>query len=382
MLARNGWAAWERDRPTVVAFDTETTGLEYHDRAFCATVAWYSPSEDPLTGQPIGVEGHYFEFDRIDCREAVRRILSHAQVIVAHNAKFDLHKMEAQGWTIRDDQELHDTEAMMHLIDEHAKKGLKDLAVSVLGFSDLIDVPGKQKDPETGKQVDVVRRVPKSKWLIDKARDWAKKEHGLSSVKDVGYHLLPRGVVVPYAILDAEWTLNLARILHPQVTKFADLTELYEREMELTRGAIYDMERAGLAVDLGYVKAMILEYRKKCLAHEAEIEQIVGKPVRTGKIPDKERADWFNPSSSSPDARVFFAERGFERGSYDADALKTIDHPLARVLLQYRKDSKLLETYFVSLQKETGPDGVFHQSSRQHGTVSGRTSGGRERGDR
>jgi uncharacterized protein YprB with RNaseH-like and TPR domain len=76
-----GWRQWELDQPTVLAFDTETTGLEYHDRAFGASIAWVH--NDVITG-PV-VRGHWFEFDRIDCREAVRRILSRAEVVVAHN---------------------------------------------------------------------------------------------------------------------------------------------------------------------------------------------------------------------------------------------------------------------------------------------------------
>jgi DNA polymerase I-like protein with 3'-5' exonuclease and polymerase domains len=379
-LARSGWKAWERDRPKVVAFDTECTGLEFHDTAFCATIAWYSPSEDILTGQPIGIEGHYFEFERIDCREAVSTILGHADVVVAHNFKFDAHKLEAEGITIRPDQRVDDTEAMAHLDDEHRPKGLKALAVSVLGYNDVIQVPGKAKNPETGEQEDVLRDIPRSKWEIDKAREWAKKHHGLDSVKSVGYDLLPRGTVVPYAILDAEWTLQLAQILYPRITRYDDLLELYMQEILLSRTAIYDMERAGMGTRPDYVAEQIRVYRKKCLVHENTIEQIVAKPVRTGKIPLKERDSFFNPASND-EISAYFGERGFDRPAYDAEQLDTIDHPLAETLLLYRKDAKLLDGYFVALQRDTGPDGIFHPSLRQHGTVSGRTSAGAERGD-
>lgn len=387
-LARTGWLAWKRDMPTTIAFDTETTGLEYHDRAFCGTVAWRSPTEDLLRGQPIGVEGYYFEFERGSkeftdkSKGAFLTMLEHANVIVAHNAKFDLHKVEAAlGFRLRPDQVLHDTECMSHLDDEHRPKGLKELAVSVLGFDDLIDVPGKAKDKATGKMVDVIRRKPRSQVEIDKAREWAKKHNGLRSVKEVGYHLLPRGTVVPYAILDAEWTLNLAAKLWPRVNRYADLRELYDREMLLTRTAIYDMEKAGMGTRPDYVAEQIKAYRGKCLQHELGLEAIVGKPVKTGKIAPKERALYFNPSASSPDAGEFLTARGFARESYDAENLAGITHPLASALVAYRKDTKILDSYLIALQRGTGTDGIFHMSLRQHGTVSGRTSGGSERGD-
>ena len=389
-LAREGWAAWERDKPTVIAFDTETTGLAFHDTAFCVTVAW--KGDHLLT--PDGVAGFYFETERFDSREALRRIFAHATHLVAHNWKFDAHKVTQLGivedWSR---YEIHDTEGMAHLDDEHRPKGLKDLAVAVLGYEDTIEVPGTQKCPEcdgskagcdncTKGRVEVIRQEPRSEWEIKQAREWAKKQYGLASVKDVGYDLLPRGTVVPYAILDAEWTYRLAQILHPRILRYPDtLGALYEQEMLLSRGAMYSLEEAGIATRAEYTAEKVKEYRKRCLEHEAAIEAIVGKPVRTGKIPPKERADFFNPSSSSPDVGNWLTERGFGRDSYAEEVLKEIDHPLAQRLLAYRKDVKLLTGYFVALQKEVGPDGVFHPSIRQHGTVSGRTSAGAEKGD-
>ncbi len=374
-LAKTGWAQWLLDRPKIVAFDTETTGLEHHDRPFCATIAW--KHDDVVTGEQV--VGHYFEFDRIDCRQAACTILEQADVLVAHNAKFDLHKMAQVGYELRPHQELHDTEAMAHLDDEHRPKGLKALAVSVLGFDDVIDVPGKRRDPETGKQVECVRQVPRSKHDLDNARKWAKKHHGLDSVDAVGYDLLPRGVVVPYAVLDAVWTYDLASALYPRVSQYPDLLGLYEAEMELTRTAILEMESAGMAVRSDYVDEQVIAYRKRLLRHELAIEALVGKPVRTGKMTAKERPDFFNPASNDELAKYFRAA-GHDRESYDAEALETIAHPLAARLVEYRQDAKIMG-YFVQLQNATGPDGLVHPSLRQHGTVTGRTSSGKERGD-
>jgi DNA polymerase I-like protein with 3'-5' exonuclease and polymerase domains len=394
-LARECYQTWLADQPTTLAFDTETTGLEYHDDAFCGTFAWRRPDgtvfggylEWIVSGDVMDdVEAEAFTYQT---RDLSLRMLRHARVLVAHNAKFDLHRVErALGFRLADDQVLHDTECMAHLDDEHRPKGLKELAVSVLGFDDLMDVPGNEKnpdydpsDPESKKMRPVIRRKPKSEYLVDKAREAVKKQLGLRSVKDVGYHLLPRGIVTPYAILDAVWTLDLARILWPKVSQWEDLTALYWQEMMLTRTAIYDMEKSGLKVRMDYVGEQVKHYRKLALAHEAKIEQLVAKPVRTGKIDKKERHLFFNPSASSPDAAAFFEAHGLGRDNYDAEALGTIDHPLATTLLAYRKDIKILDGYFIALQKAVGADGIFHQSSRQHGTVSGRTSGGKERGD-
>jgi DNA polymerase I-like protein with 3'-5' exonuclease and polymerase domains len=401
-LAAEGYAAWQRDLPTVISFDTETTGLSFHDTPFCVTVAWRG---DHLLAED-DVAGFYFETDRevktpegdpIDTRAILTEIFDHAKVLVAHNIKFDMHRMDWLGcvgdWRQFD---MHDTEGMAHHIDEHQDKGLKDLAVAHLGWDDTMLVPATRKckfcNGEKGNlecgichgkgREEYEKPVPRSQWEIDKAREWAKKEHGLDSVKDVGYHLLPRGTVVPYAILDAEWTYRLAMMFQPIIAKYPDtLGQLYARELRLATGALYETERAGMGTDVAYVAKKIKEYRRRCIEHEQQIQLLVGKPVRRGKIPPKERADWFNPSASSPDVGDFLTAHGFPRDSYDAENLGGIQHPLAVRILEYRKDTKILESYFISLQKETGEDGIFHPSIRPFGTVTGRTSAGSERGD-
>lgn len=383
-LAHAAYEAWQRDRPEVLSFDTETTGLGYHDTPFCVSVAWRG---DHLLS-PDGVAGFYLETDRIDTRPILSEMFAHAKVLVAHNLKFDMHKVDKLGvvgdWRAYD---LHDTEGLSHLDDEHRPKGLKDLAVELLGFDDTILIPAKRfsgEYTEAGKKImeEYEKPIPKSEWEIRQAREWAKKKHGLDSVKDVGYHLLPRGTLVPYAILDAEWTYRLAMLLQPRIARYPDtLGKLYEREMRLVSGALYETERAGMATNVSYVAAKVKEYRMRCMKHEQAIQLLVGKPVRRGKIPAKERSEWFNPSASSPDVGEYLTAHGFPRASYDAPSLKGIPHPLAVRILEYRKDTKILESYFISLQKETGDDGIFHPSIRSFGTVTGRTSAGAERGD-
>ncbi len=389
-LAAEGWERWIMEKPTVLAFDSETTGLTYYDTPFCFTVAW-----PDIYG---AVEGHYFEVDRFDSRQMLQEMFAHAKVLVGHNLKFDMIRAQQAGivtdWSQYD---LHDTEGMSHLDDEHRPKGLKDLAVELLGFEDTMLVPATRKckpcdgvkgyDPDcrvctgTGRE-HYDKPVPRSKWEIDQAREWAKKQHGLASVKDVGYHLLPRGTVVPYAILDAEWTYSLARLLQPRIAAYPEtLGELYAREMRVVTEVLLPAEDAGMATRVDYVRDQVLAYRKVCIKHEQAIQQLVGKVVRRGKIPKKERAEFFNPSSSAPDVGEFLTAHGFARASYDAENLKGIEHPLAKVILEYRRDSKILESYFIALQNECGDDGIFHPSIRSFGTVTGRTSAGKERGD-
>lgn len=359
-LAKEGWAAWERDRPKLVAFDTETSGYAWDDEAFCVTCAWEG------TGGPVSA---YFELARYDSFPMVAHVLQGADALVGHNIKFDLHRVRLIGGLTR--KELHDTEALAHLEDEHRKKGLKELAVTVLKYDDTIQVPIKSKPGE-------FKAMPREKWELEQAKKWAKKEHGLGSVTEVGYDLLPRGTVVPYALKDAEFTLALYSVLRPKIEAFEDAWGLYLQEMELTRMLI-DLEASGMGVDQKYVSEQIKEYGKRIVKCELVIEGIVGKPVRTGKMPEKEKKNFFNPQSNDQ-VKKFFTSAGFNSDSYDEEHLRKIDHPLAAALLELRSDQKILGTYFMALKKET-IDGVFHPSIRQHGTVTGRTSSGAQKGD-
>lgn len=364
-LARAGWDAWKRDRPRVVAFDTETTGLEFHDTAFCVQVAWMGPE---------GVEAHYFELERFDCRQLLRHVFAGAEVFIGHNLKFDLQKTaEFFGDRLLHPSQVHDTEALAHLDDEHQKKGLKDLAVTVLKEEDTVEIEVK-----SGPNAGTMKVLPREQYELKQAREWVKKKYGLQSIKEVGYDQLPRGTLVPYAVADARWTLELYVELAPKIAVFPEVVALYKQEMELMLGLL-SSERHGLGVREKYVTQMIRDYGKRVALGELQVEQIVGLEVRTGDVPPKEKHLYFNPSSPKQVA-AYLNKAGFTGTSFDKERLKTLDHPLAQALTALRADMKILGTYFRALQKGTR-DGVFHPSVRQHGTVSGRTSSGAERGD-
>lgn len=361
-LAHEGYAAWKRDQPNLVAFDTETTGLAHFDVPFCVTVAWRAKRGV--------IESHYFELDKFDGKKMACDILENSSCMVGHHIKFDLQKiLLADIWTSRDAlhaRNIEDTEVLAHLLDEHRPKGLKDLAVSVLGIEDIIEIPYK-----TGPKAGEVRKVPREKHEIEQARLWAKKEYGFASVKEIGYHLLPRGIVVPYAVSDALWTMELFEILRPKVGAYADMLDKYEEEMDLTL-VLLDMEEAGMATDLPYVKDKIIEYTNRMLEHDISIQSVVGKPV--GK---NVKAGEFNPGSNDQ-IKEFFTDAGFERDNYDASVLKEIDHPLAALILARRSDEKILSTYFRAISAEQ-KDGILHPSFRQN-VSTGRMSSGKETG--
>lgn len=353
--------AWHRDQPKLIAFDTETTGLEYFDLPFCVTIAWHGKE---------GIEGHYIELRTQDDADFVRMMMWYATTWVGHNTKFDLHKLVLGcmfDYSEFNAALIEDTEALAHLDDEHRLKGLKGLAVSVLGIEDFVDVEVKS-GPRKGQ----INHVPKEKHELELAKKWAKKKYGIKSVKDIGYDLLPRGVIVPYAIKDAVFTFMLYDVLKPRIEAYPDsLVRCYEQELQDTI-VFLDIEAKGMGVNEPYVNKQIKVYTNRIIDKELDIEQIVGLPVGKG-------AEEFNPNSN-PQIAEYFTKQGFQRESYDEENMLTIDHPLAEKLLELRGDQKVLNTYFRPLKKGT-VNGVFHPSIRQHGTVTGRPSSGGAKAD-
>lgn len=360
--------AWHRDSPTVIAFDTETSGFKFDDSAFCVTLAWHGVN---------GVEGFYIELNTQGRIFLARAILAEATHLIGHNIKFDLIRAMNKGFLDAETlskAHIHDTEALAHLDDEYRKKGLKELAVTLLNYDDTIE-----KVYKSGKRVGEKYKVAREKVELEEAKKWAKKKYGYNSVGDFGYDVLPRGVIVPYAIMDAVWTLQLYDLLRPEVEKFDDLWGLYIQEMALTR-VFLKMEQRGMAVDVAYVETKRREYARRVLDFDLEIEKLVGKTVRRGKIPRSEREGAFNPSSSAPDVANFLTEAGFPSESYDAKHLRKIDHPLAKVVLEMREADKILTTYLTPIINEE-IDGIIHPSIRQHGARTGRVSSGKQTGD-
>jgi len=316
---------------SVAAVDTETTGLDWYARPFLVTGAYHDSSG--------GIQSRCWDLDSSDQRREAEDFLCSYDVLVFHNAKFDLQKLVLEGLLERSEitpVSIGDTEALAHLDNEHRSKRLKDLARDVLGLE------------------------------TDEAEIIKVEKRKLKLTKDDGYDKLPRELVIPYALKDAEFTLALYDYFLPRVSKFGELLALYHQELALTL-ALLDMEAKGLGVDVAYLEETAKDYAGRMLETELEIREITG--IEDPKFPNspKQILEWFN-------------ERGIELKATDRVALEGIDHPLGAKLLNLRKLRKIEGTYLRGLLKEQH-EGIVHPWIRQHGTVTGRTASGGFQGD-
>ena len=342
--------AWEQvsyhDQPDIVAVDTETTGTEFYDEPFAATLSW--------RGRDGSLQNAYLPLEGPSREESVlvlEAILRRTPAWVFHNAKFDLQKLLLIGaidWPLIEQVDLHDTQTIYTLLDENGRKGLKHLAVTILKYDDTIQVPYK-----TGPKKGQTRPVSREKHELDEARRRLKLR------KEDGYHLLPRRVIVPYALRDTDFTLRLYETLMPKLeAKDERLRGLYSSAMRLKR-ALLRMEEDGLGVDLEYLKATTSSYGVKVMESWSQVVALTGKPDLNPNAPEQLKAA--------------FADRGVFLESTEADELKKLDDPLARAILEYREVKKLHKTNLVGLL-ENQRDGVAHPNFNDDRAKTGRMS--------
>lgn len=342
--------AFKADSPAIIAVDCETTGVSYFDEPFGATVSW-------LRHQRQGDASRDWYFDLETPGTPARilgEILRATPAWVGHNLKFDLQKLVLAGVISRSDLDtaiLHDTQTMYHLLDENSTKGLKDLAIRVLGIEDVV-VKTFQSGPRKGETYTRPRE--------DERLQQARNRLGLK--KSDGYHLLPRPLLIPYALKDTEFTIRLywALLTRLAAKKDARLSQLYEDEMILTE-VFLDMEAEGIAVDVPYTETTASEYGVKIMESLDVIAKLSGR-------------EDFNPGSWQQ-IQTAFQTRGVLIEDTKASTLEDLDDDLARAIVAWREDTKIHTTYLKGLLKEQR-GGVFHPNFNITGARTGRMSSG------
>lgn len=344
-LAQEALSNWQEESPSFVGCDTETSGVAFFDGAFCVTVAWQN--------RDGSYSGHYLELVSEDAFEACRTILLGTEAWVFHNAKFDLQKLILAGVINRadvDEHEIHDTEAMAHLLDPNADKKLKKLAMDYLDWDDTITVEKKNGEG--------TYEVSGEKYALDTARRKLKVK------KEDGYAVLPRDVLIPYAVADSLMTIQLHAQLAPRLAvRSLPLQDLYVREMRLAL-VLLDIEAAGMRVDMDYVNSTIKTLTGSMYAQSERIKAL------TGEAEFKDHHVWIK--------RVLL-DVGVKVDNVQAATLEELDHPVVEAILEWRKTKKMYD-YFHAIQTEQRHD-ILHPSFRQHGTKTGRMSSGQYNSD-
>jgi len=164
---------------------------------------------------------------------------------------------------------------------------------------------------------------------------------------------------------------RLGRALKEEVSK-EGLKEWYQSVEVPLSYVLFEMEDAGVKIDLSYVKELSQEFSERLKAIEEKLYELAGFR--------------FNPRSPQEVAKVLFdrlklpkvksTPKG-DQPSTDVEVLEELkgQHPIVEYLLQYRTLYKLKSTYLDAFLKQTSlKDHRLRTTYNQTGTATGRLS--------
>jgi len=317
----------------LTALDTETTSLdpmkaELVGLSFAVEVgaAAYVPLEHRYAGAPR-------QLDRAAVLARMKPWLENAgRAKLGQNAKYDMHVLANQG--IRLAGVAHDTLLQSYVLESHLPHDMDSLAERHLGLKTIT------YDEVTGKGAG---RIGFEQVAVERATE--------------------------YSAEDADVTLRLHHALIPQVRAEEKLERIY-RELELPLiGVLFNMERNGVLLDTALLKDLSREFGEKMAEFEARAHEQAGQP--------------FNINSPKQIQEILFEKQGLKpvkktpsgQPSTDEESLEelALDHPLPKLILDYRTLAKLKSTYTDKLPESIHPrTGRVHTNYGQAVAVTGR----------
>jgi len=317
----------------LVCLDTETTSLD--------------PMRAKLVGMSFSIEAgeaaylplahHYAGApDQLPLADVLARLKpwleNPSRAKVGQNLKYDWHVLMNHGVHLAGIA--HDTLLQSYVLEAHERHDMDTLAARHLGETTIKyeEVCGKGANQIGFDQVDVERATA-------------------------------------YAAEDADITLRLHRALHPALVATPHLEAVY-RDMEMPLLPILArMERTGVKLDADLLRQHSGFLAGEMLELEAKAHQAAGQP--------------FNLNSPKQLGEILFGQLGLKpkkktpggAPSTNEDALQelALDHPLPKLILEYRGLAKLKSTYTDKLPGMVNPaTGRVHTTYSQAVAVTGR----------
>jgi DNA polymerase-1 len=321
-----------------LAVDTETTGLDWrHDRVGSINLA----------------AGHTAIFAYKDALAPVCEYLSdqvkRRRELVFHHAKFDMHMMR-ETFGLHIPYPVHDTKIESHVLDNrgcgtsaYSNHHLKDLART------FIDPSAKEPQKELMAAIKAAGGKGMGDWLLAPWKLYAK-----------------------YSALDAWYTLQLHTLFYDMIWNWqqpeehlSPLHKLYENEQWLIL-CLRDMEERGVQVNMRK-----LEKWGKRLARERsslleELSTIVGKSINWNSHPQLRQLLYEDLGLTTERLTKKSKKTGEQQLSTDKNALVRLSHPIAPIILKYRKAQHSYSAGYMSMLRALTEDNTIHCNFNQN----------------
>jgi DNA polymerase I len=329
--------AWVKklNATTLVALDTETTSL------------------DPMTAQIVGLsfacvagEAAYLPLrhiypgapDQLDFDLAINKLRPWLTDASKHklgqNIKYDLHVFANHGINVLG--YTHDTLLESYVLESHQRHDMDSLATRHLGAKTISfeEVAGK-------------------------------------GASQIGFDQVSIETATEYSAEDSDVTLQLHGALYGQVGADEKLKFVYEKIEMPTTHVLLTIERNGVLIDGALLEKQSGELGSKMLELETKAHEEAGQP--------------FNLGSPKQLAEILFDKKGIKpikktpggAPSTDEETLAKLaeDHPLPKIILDYRSVAKLKSTYTDKLPRMVNAKtGRVHTNYGQAVAVTGRLS--------
>lgn len=317
----------------LMCFDTETTSLD----PMTAKIVGMSFSVEAGSAAYLPLKHNYFDApEQLDFAETlakIKPILENAAIKkVGQNLKYDQHVLANHGVVLNGIA--HDTMLQSYVFESHKTHGMDALAERHLGVSTIRfeDVAGR-------------------------------------GAKQVGFSQVTVEAATEYAAEDADITLQLHEAMYPKIAHDDKLSFIYNQIEMPSSACLFTIERNGVLIDAEMLRAQSNEIGLKLIALENLAYELAGQP--------------FNLASPKQLQEILFDKLGIKptkktpsgTPSTDEDVLQelALDHPLPKVLLDYRGLAKLKSTYTDKLPKMiNAATGRVHTCYNQAVAITGR----------
>ena len=320
-------------KSSLLALDTETTGLDYMDAKLVGI------SLSVKSGEAAYIPLGHQQEEQLDVDVVLKKlkpILESTKIkIVGQNIKFDRNILARYGIQLTSFE--NDTMLMSYVLNSTATRhNLDALAQYYLNYKTTTfeEVAGK-------------------------------------GVKQVTFDLVPIDQAVHYASEDADITYRLHEELKSRLAKEPVLNTLLE-EIEIPLITVLsDMERAGTLVNEKVLKAQSKNFSKRITKLETEAYELADQEFNLGS-PKQLQEIFFEKLKypilqKTPGGQPSTAENVLQQLSED--------YELPKIILEHRTLSKLKSTYTDKLPSQISPStGRIHTSFNQTGTSTGRLS--------